>query len=78
MSRLVDQSTEAPISGDTFPLARDGGVRLRPSSRRDPFEAWMDLMEAVEALCPQWPMREADEGVVTRCSGVGDEAKGNA
>jgi len=25
---------------------------------RDPFEAWIALMEAVEALCPRWPARE--------------------
>lgn len=28
----------------------------------DPFEAWLSLMEVVEALCPEWPPREIVEG----------------
>jgi len=33
-------------------LACDAGLRYEPESRRDPFDAWIALMEAVEALCP--------------------------
>jgi len=40
------------------PLARSGGVNIRPASHRDPYEALDDLMAAVEALCPRWPTRE--------------------
>lgn len=29
-----------------------------PRSRSAEIDAWMDLMEAVEALCPRWPDRE--------------------
>lgn len=39
-------------------LVGEGGVRFTPAHERDPLEAWVDLMEAVEALCPQWPARE--------------------
>lgn len=38
-------------------LVREGGVRFTPVHERDPLEAWVDLMEAVEALCPRWPAR---------------------
>ncbi len=39
-------------------LAGDGGVKIIPISRRDPYEALDDLMAVVEALCPGWPARE--------------------
>ena len=39
-------------------FVREAGVAYRPSPTRDPFEAWIALMEAVEALCPRWPARE--------------------
>jgi hypothetical protein len=39
-------------------LVREAGVPYRPSPARDPFAAWIALMEAVEALCPRWPSRE--------------------
>ncbi len=39
------------------PLAADGGVAYAPTPAQDPFQAWMDLMEVVEALCPRWPVR---------------------
>lgn len=45
-------------------LVAEAGVAYRPPNMIDPFFAWMDLMEAVEALCPEWPMRKADEGGV--------------
>ncbi len=40
------------------PLAGEGGVRFSLPDSADPFKAWMDLMEAVEALCPTWPERK--------------------
>lgn len=39
-------------------LVREAGEPYRPAPSRDPFEAWIALMEAVEALCPRWPARE--------------------
>ena len=38
-------------------FVREAGVPNRPSRARDPFEAWIALMEVVEALCPRWPAR---------------------
>ena len=38
-------------------LVADGGVAFAASSHRDSIDAWMDLMEAIEALCPRWPDR---------------------
>ena len=43
-------------------FAREGGVPYGPSNTGDGFEAWIDLMEAVEALCPHWPERPATIG----------------
>jgi hypothetical protein len=38
-------------------FVREGRVPYTPSRARDPFETWISLMEAVEALCPRWPAR---------------------
>jgi hypothetical protein len=38
-------------------LVREGGVPYVPSSTRDPWESWAELMEVVEALCARWPER---------------------
>ena len=43
-------------------LVAEGGAAYRPSQSADPFAAWMDLMETVEALCPQWPQRAQSLG----------------
>ncbi len=39
------------------PLASDSGVYASIPSPPDPYQALDDLMAAVEALCPRWPMR---------------------
>lgn len=44
-------------SGTGPVLVSEGGVAYHPSRSNDPVAAWMDLMEAVEALCPRWPAR---------------------
>ena len=36
-------------------LAGDAGVRLDLTAGVDPIDAWIDLMAAIEALCPRWP-----------------------
>lgn len=38
-------------------LVSEGGAAWKPARSNDPVAAWMDLMEAVEALCPRWPPR---------------------
>jgi hypothetical protein len=66
MARLVDQikqgtsqkSASQPAEREPDALiVRDGGLPYAPSGVRDPFEAWAELMEVVEALCPRWPAR---------------------
>ena len=41
-------------------LVREGGAPYAPGPREDPFEALFELMEVVEALCPEWPVRKPD------------------
>jgi hypothetical protein len=48
------------------PLAASGGLCDPPSLQRDPFVAWIELMEVVEMLCPHWPEREPAVGGVYR------------
>lgn len=38
-------------------LVSEAGAVWHPLRTDDPVAAWMDLMEAVEALCPSWPAR---------------------
>lgn len=38
-------------------MVREGGLPYVPSGERDPFEAWVELMEVVEGLCARWPAR---------------------
>lgn len=44
------------------PLARDGGAGDAAQLPEDPIAAWIDLMEVVEELCPQWPERREASG----------------
>jgi hypothetical protein len=43
---------------DGIVLARGAGVTFQPPPAVDPIAEWMDLMEAVQALCPVWPVRD--------------------
>lgn len=45
------------------PLAASAGKPYTQKPSGDPIEVWMDLMEAVEALCPRWPERAVSLGV---------------
>jgi len=40
------------------PFVEEGGVSYCTADATDPVEAWIQLMEVIEALCPQWPRRE--------------------
>lgn len=53
------QKSTRPASEVSLPpvLVSEAGVPFRPV-HVDAVADWMDLMEAVEALCPQWPARE--------------------
>jgi hypothetical protein len=61
-------NSSSPPKSKTPPplLVAEGGVAYRLSDSADPFSAWMDLMEAVEALCPEWPRREPSAGGIYR------------
>lgn len=39
------------------PLAASAGKPYAPDRCGSPIDAWMELMEAVDALCPRWPER---------------------
>ena len=43
-------------------LVAEGGVPYRLREEADSIDAWIELMEAVEALCPEWPRREPSSG----------------
>ena len=40
-------------------LVREGGVAYAAEPVADPFVALAELMEVVEALCPEWPRRHS-------------------
>lgn len=55
-------SSQKPAGADHVPepvLVGEGGVPYAPG-HEDPFVALFELMEVVEALCPEWPVREPD------------------
>ena len=43
-------------------LAREAGMPFQPplnkGSEINPFAEWLSLMEVVEMLCPNWPVRD--------------------
>lgn len=46
-------------NNDSEPIiAGEGGVTTPVTDDRNPFEILDDLMQVVEALCPEWPERE--------------------
>jgi hypothetical protein len=56
MNSLPDPCQPEATPDDAV-LAREAGVPFQPPPSRDPIAEWMDLMEAVQALCPVWPVR---------------------
>ncbi len=50
-----------PTSTETAGFAHFSGADVLPQSSaatpRDPIAAWLDLMDVVEARCPEWPQR---------------------
>lgn len=47
---------------EAAPFAASGGVEYVRSPSVSSVDAWIDLMETVEALCPCWPERELSIG----------------
>ena len=54
----MSESTTVKRHAQLSILARDAGVPYYLPAQDDPFKAWIELMEAVEALCPRWPERD--------------------
>ncbi len=53
----------APTTDDRHTLlVADAGVPYRIVPTGDPIQAWIDLMEAVEVLCPKWPPQPPSRG----------------
>lgn len=46
-----DAKSQPPICANVPELAR-------AAEAQDSVEAWLSLMEVIEALCPEWPRRE--------------------
>ena len=46
---------DAPRAFDVPPLTVVAGWDSVLPVPQDPIGAWLDLMDVVEALCPQWP-----------------------
>ncbi len=61
MSSSPKSTAPTTENGRTF-LVADAGVPYRIVPTGDPIQAWMDLMEAVEVLCPKWPPQPATRG----------------
>ena len=56
-------SSQKPVPADRSAeavLVREGGSPYVPVPQGDPFVALFELMEVVEALCPEWPVRRPD------------------
>ena len=50
---LPDEWKKRPVI-----LVAEGGLQNTLPRSSDPIADWIDLIEAVEALCPKWPERE--------------------
>jgi hypothetical protein len=53
----------------TFPQHLVGNAVARAPAAdplEDPLQAWLSLMEVIEALCPEWPPRSTTSGVEFR------------
>lgn len=55
---MTSSPTSGPADAMNEPvLVREAGVQYVSGPSSEPIEAWVELMEAVEALCPRWPDR---------------------
>jgi hypothetical protein len=59
-NKQIKSSIDGDILADSsVVLARDAGVPYQPPlASADPFVEWVSLMEVVQVLCPNWPLRE--------------------
>lgn len=50
----------AKVEHEPYPLVGPAIPKISLPGRSD-LSDWLDLMEVVEALCPQWPARPAEK-----------------
>jgi hypothetical protein len=62
MSFSVDKAMHHKDTKQTPLLVAEAGLPYSVRPQGDPIDAWLDLMETVEALCPQLPMPEMRVG----------------
>lgn len=63
MNSLPNLTAKLEAGPEPF-LARNAGVAWTwaPNAGRSSMDAWVDLIEAVELLCPRWPERVLAKG----------------
>jgi hypothetical protein len=64
MTSAPDAEVDAGI--DSQPLTAVAGWTSVLPVPRHPIAAWLDLMDVVEALCPEWPPAEPTVGASYR------------
>ena len=62
MSFSVDKAMHHKDTKQTPLLVAEAGLPYSVRPQGDPIDAWLDLMETVEALFPQFPMPEMRVG----------------
>ena len=62
MNSLSTPGIKPAKQAEHAPLAASAGVPYAPPMLPAPIDAWIDLMEVVEALCPRWPERALSIG----------------
>jgi hypothetical protein len=59
---LSTSAAEPELPVEPAPLAASAGEAHAPPVLAEPVDAWLDLMEVIEALCPRWPTRSLPTG----------------
>lgn len=59
---ILSVESSGKNTDDAVPLARDAGVVFQPPQNTEsdlaPLAEWLSLMEVVQMLCPEWPVRD--------------------
>ena len=51
-------SNTAAVEVPNAILVRDAGLPFQLPAHVDPITQWLSLMEVVQMLCPEWPVRD--------------------
>lgn len=57
-TQMTLDSASAPADRDAV-LAREAGLPFQSPAGSDPITQWLSLMEVVQMLCPEWPVRSS-------------------